>query len=49
MGGPILLIRASYDVFFLREELPLEGHNDCSYVIIFRGINFLVAINSLRR
>ena len=42
MGGPILTIYTSYDVF-LRKELPYAGRNDCICVKIFSGV-ILIAI-----
>jgi len=40
------MIYMSY-VVFLREELSFGGHNDCTCVKNFSGINFLIAINFL--
>ena len=38
MGGLILTIYMPYDVF--RKELPFGGHDDCTSIKIFRGVNF---------
>ena len=46
MGGPILMTYMSFEVF-LRKELPFGGHDDCTCVIVFSGVTFLIAINSL--
>jgi len=46
MGGLVLMIYALYDVFS-RKELAFGGHNDCTCLKIFSGINVLIAINSL--
>jgi len=46
--GPILAICTSQDMF-LCKELPFGGHDDCTCVNIFSGINFLITINSLTR
>jgi len=37
MGGPILTVYTSYDVF-LHKELPFGGHDECTCREIFSGI-----------
>jgi len=39
MGGPILTIYTSYDVF-LHKEVPFLGRDDRVCIKIFSGINF---------
>ena len=45
MGGPILMIYTLHDIVLLK-ELPFGGHDDCTCIKIFSGINFLIVINS---
>jgi len=40
MGGPVLMIYMSRDVF-LRKELTFGGHDNGTWAKIFSGINFL--------
>jgi len=47
MGGTILMMYASYDVFFLK-ELPFANcDDDCICIKILVALIFLIVLNSL--